>query len=365
MKWHRSLPVDAVLVLMIVGFAATGIVVVFSATAPGSGVKYLIRQSAYAGLGGILCALFSYMSPDSLRRLALWGFLAAIGLMLLTFTPLGIVRNGAARWVQPGFQPSEFAKLALILMLARCLAGARDWPKRQLDTYIACMTLTLGVCALCLLQRDLGSAILVFCFGMITLYFAGLNVYAVTGTVVTAATAALAFARMEEYRWERITAFLDPTRDPVDVGYQVCRMLCTVARGGLIGEGVGLSREKWLGIPAIEADAVYCVVAAELGFIGAAALVVAFFFFIRRAVVLARSQPDFFSSVLMASLGSAIALQAFINMGVATGCVPCTGLTLPFISHGGSSLLTTLAAAGIMLSLSRQSLPEPESEGDT
>lgn len=363
MKWHRSLPVDATLVLMVLGFAATGVVVVFSATAPGSGFRYLIRQSAYAGVGAALCVVLSCVSPDRLRRLALPGFLVSIGLMLLTFTPLGIVKNGAPRWVQPGFQPSEFAKLALILMLARCLAGAREWPRKQLDTYIACMTLTLGLCALCLFQRDLGSAVVAFCFGMIALFFAGLNGYAVTGTALAAGAAALAFARLETYRWERITAFLDPTRDPGDTGYQICRMLCTVARGGLIGEGVGLSREKWLGIPAIEADAVYCVIAAELGFIGAAALVVAFFFFARRAVILSRRQPDFFSSVLMASLGSAIALQAFINMGVATGCVPCTGLTLPFISHGGSSLISTLAGAGILLSLSRQSALEPESEG--
>lgn len=364
MKSHRGFPVDATLVLMIAGFVATGIVIVFSATAPATGFKYLIRQSAWAGVGVILCLWLSHVSPERLRRLALPGFLVATGLMLLTFSPLGIEKNGAARWVWPGFQPSEIAKLALILMLARCLAGARDWPRKQLDTYIACIALTLFFCMLCILQRDLGSAVVIFCFGMVTLFFAGLNGFAVTGTMAAAAAAALGFARLEEYRWERIIAFLHPTQDPADTGYQIARMLCTVSRGGLIGEGVGLSREKWLGIPAVEADAVYCIIAAELGFIGAAALVVAFFFFVRRAVVLSRSQPDLFSSILMASLGSAIALQAFINMGVATGCLPCTGLTLPFISHGGTSLVCTLAAAGILLSLSRQSWPEESSEDE-
>lgn len=365
MKWRRTAPVDATLLLMIAGFAVTGIVIVFSATAPESGYHYLIKQSAYAAIGAVLCAALSFVSPERLRRLALPGFLFAIVLMILAFTPLGIVRNGAPRWVWPGFQPSEFAKLALILLLARCIAGARDWPKSQLDTYVACMTLTLSVCTLCLLQRDLGSAVVVFCFGVIILFFAGLNAYALSATVAAAGAAALGFARLEEYRWERIIAFLHPTQDPADTGYQIARMLCTVARGGLIGEGMGLCREKWLGIPAIEADAVYCVIAAELGFLGAAALVVAFFFFARRAVILSRSRPDFFSSILMAGLGSAIALQAFINMGVATGCVPCTGLTLPFISHGGSSLISTLAGAGILLSLSRQSPPENPNEGET
>jgi cell division protein FtsW len=360
--------VDVTTLLIIIGLTVGGIVAVFSASwpvtsrplsdgTPGDPYKFLVSQTIYAILGGLFCTLFSYLPPERFRRCAKWSFAVSLILMLLVFTPLGVEMGGARRWIRIPplmFQPSELAKVALIVYLARCVTTSREWPRKQLYTYTACMLATLLVSGLCLLQRDMGSAVVTFCCGLIVLFYAGLRWWAVAFTWAFATLTGVYLAWVEPYRWERITAFLHPTRDTDDTAYHIIRMLITCARGGLIGPGPGLSREKWLALPARHTDAIFCVIASELGFVGAAALVAVFLLLLYRALDLARRQPDRFSTVLMAGLGTSIVLQALVNMGVATGCLPCTGITLPFISAGGSSLLMTLVASGMLLSLSRQ-----------
>jgi len=375
-KWSPRAPVDVTTLLIIIGLTVAGILAVFSASWPvtsrplddgslGDPYKFLVSQTVYAILGGVFCILFSYTSPERFRRSAKWGFALSILLMVLVFTPLGVEMGGARRWLRIGplmFQPSELAKLALIVYLARCVTTPKEWPRKQSYTYCACMAAVLLISGLCMLQRDMGSAAVTFCFGLVVLFYAGLRWWMVAGTWALATLVGLYLAWIESYRWERITAFLHPTRDTDDTAYHIIRMLITCARGGLIGPGPGLSREKWLALPARHTDAIFCVIASELGFVGAAALVIVFLLFMFRALNLARRQPNPFSTVLLAGLGTSIVLQAFVNMGVATGCLPCTGITLPFISAGGSSLLMTLVACGMILSLSRQAAPEGEQE---
>ncbi len=373
MNWSIKRRVDDTLLVTVVALTLAGILLVFSASWPvasqprpdgtaGNAYQFLVSQTMFAVIGGILCIAFAYVSPKWIHKAALPLYLFSLLLMVLCFFDLGIVKGvtmgGARSWLKIGpqlFQPSELAKLALVLVLARCVGATRQWPKQQGETFVACMGLTLPVCGLCILQPDLGTAVVAFCFGLIALFFAGINKYYLWMTTACAGAAGLFLAWVEPYRWERIMAFLHPTEDTANSGYQIARMLITVSRGGVFGQGLGLSKEKWIALPARHTDSIFCVVAGELGIIGSAALVVAFFFLARQAVILARSQPDLFSAVLIASLGTSIALQAFINMGVACGALPCTGLTLPFISAGGSSLICTLVAAGMMLSLSRQS----------
>jgi len=375
-RWSPQQPVDVNTLLTVIGLTVAGILAVFSASwpvtsrpmsdgTPGDPYKFLVSQTIYAILGGLLCTLFSYLPPERFRRAAKWGFLASIVLMLLVFTKLGVEMGGARRWLRIGpvmFQPSELAKLALIVYLARCVTGAKEWQHKQLHAYVACMLATAVVSGLCLLQHDMGSAVIAFCFGLVVLFFAGLRWWAVALTWAFATTVGLYLAWIEPYRWRRITAFLHPTEDTDDTAYHIIRMLITCARGGLIGPGPGLSREKWLALPARHTDAIFCVIASELGFLGAAALAIAFLLLMYRVLQLARRQPDRFAMILIASLGTCLVLQAFVNMGVATGCLPCTGITLPFISAGGSSLLATLMASGMILSLSRQAEPDEEED---
>jgi cell division protein FtsW len=372
-QWRAGLPVDDHLLVLIVGLVVVGIVYVFSATFPTAGrplasgasgnpYRFLIQQSVYAGIGAILCTIFSYVPPQRIRRWTVIGFAVALGLMVAVLIPgIGVVQGGARRWLPLGpilFQPSEPAKLALIALVAWRISQVRDWRRGQGRAFLGAL-LPAGLFAgLCAAQPDLGSAAVMFSSVLATLFFAGVNGGAIVVTGLGAVAAGLGYARIEPYRWERITAFLDPTRDPGDTTYHISRMLVTLARGGLFGQGFGMSREKWIGLPARHTDSIFCVIGSELGFIGAAALVIAFLWFVRRAISLAARQPDRYSAVLMGGLASAIGLQAFINMGVACGLLPCTGLTLPFISAGGSSLVCALAASGIMLSLSRQAAPE-------
>jgi cell division protein FtsW len=371
-KWRPDLPVDDVLLVLIVSLVVAGIVCVFSASypeaskphadgSPGNPYKFLIQQTIYALAGGLACAIFAYISPARIRRWALFGVGAALGLMLAVFIPhVGVAMGGARRWIHLGpflFQPSEMAKVALIAFVAWRVSQVRDWATGQYRVYAASMLATVLFCGLCVLQRDLGSAVVTFSVVFAALFFAGVNARWLGATCVAAVLGALCLARMEPYRWERITAFLHPTRDTGDTSYHIARMLVTLSRGGLFGQGLGLSREKWLALPARHTDSIFSVIGAELGFVGAVALVLTFLFLVRRTILLARRQPDTFSAVLTAGLGSAIGIQAFINMGVACGLLPCTGLTLPFISAGGSSLVCTLIASGMLLSLSRQAAP--------
>jgi len=375
-KWSPRAPVDASTLLIIIGLTVAGIIAVFSASwpvtsrplpdgTPGDAYKFLVSQTTYAILGGICCMAFSYLPPARYRRAAKLGFGLSILLMLAVFTPLGVEMGGARRWLQIGplmFQPSELAKVALIVYLARCVTTPKAWPDKQTHTYFACMCATALVCGICLLQRDMGSAVVIFCLGLVVLFYAGLKWWTVAFTWSVATMIGLYFAWIEPYRWRRITAFLHPTEDTDDTAYHLIRMLITCARGGLVGPGPGLSREKWLALPARHTDAIFCVIASELGFIGGAALVIVFLMLMYRVLQLARRQPDRFSTILLASLGTGIVLQALVNMGVATGVLPCTGITLPFISAGGSSLLVTLMASGMILSLSRQAAPERKEE---
>ncbi|MGQ9730857.1 MAG: FtsW/RodA/SpoVE family cell cycle protein [Candidatus Zipacnadales bacterium] len=375
-RWSLRSPVDVTILLMIVSLTVTGILAVFSASwpvasrpssngGPGDPYQFLVSQTLYAVLGGVFCLLFAHLNPVRVGQFARLMLGLSLVLMVLVFTNLGEERGGARRWLDMGpltFQPSEFAKLALILYLARSITAAKEWPRRQFRTYLASMVVTGVIAGLCILQRDLGSAVIVFSFAIVVLFFAGLKWWAVAVTGLSAAALGLYFAWIEPYRWERITTFLHPTQDTDDTAYQVIRMLIACARGGIIGPGPGLNRDKWMALPVSHTDAIYCVIASELGFVGAATLTIVFLLFAWRVMDLARRQPDRFSMVLLASLGTCIVLQAFINMGVATGCLPCTGLPLPFISAGGSSLLITLCMSGLILSLSRQATPDEREE---
>lgn len=366
--WSRKSPADATLVLIVVNLTLVGVLAVFSASwpfdsrplpdgTPGDPYRTLVRQALHAGIGGLLCVLFSYLPPHAFGRAAKVGLFSSIVLMGLCFSRWGVSAGGAHRWLRLGpvvFQPSELAKLALILYLARCVTTPKDWPRKQSYTFLAALVATITVSGLCLLQKDLGSAALAFAFGMVVLFYAGGRWHLIGAAWLLGSLACFYFAWIEPYRWRRITAFLHPTCDIDDSAYHVTTMLIACARGGLIGPGPGLSREKWLGLPNAHNDAIYCVIASELGFIGAAILAIVFLWLMFRTLDLARRQPDRFATILLSSLGSCIVLQAFVNMAVATGCLPCTGINLPFISAGGSSLVVTLIASGMMLSLSRQ-----------
>jgi len=373
---QRVARMDQRLLMVIAALLVTGIVMVLSASfpvasrsgpngAPGDPFQYLKSHLlfALAGLGG--CVLAACLPLRAVRALAVPVFVVAAVLMVFVFVPpLGAEpMGGAQRWIRLPlgrfFQPSELAKLSIVLVLAWCASRAVERGESLRMTYLCGLGVAALMGGLCVLQRDLGSAVVCLLLTVMMLFLAGVRPEGLALPLAGGALGALALAWQEPYRWQRIIAFLDPEADMDGSTYHVVRMLMALARGGLLGTGLGRSPEKWSALPARHTDSIFCVLGGELGFVGGVAVIAAFVWLAWRSVRVARSQSGSFGRLLATGLGCGIALQAMVNVGVATGSLPCTGLTLPLISFGGSSLVITLVAAGLLFGLSAEEDQEP------
>ena len=322
----------------------------------GDAYYYLKKQLTWIGVGlGAMCfAMWSnYLT---IKRFAfVLGIIGVICLMLL-WTPLGVEINGATRWLKIGsvqFAPSDLAKVAMVIVMARLLSKNIQNIKHFRNGLLPLLGLLGIVCALILDQPDLGTAIAmagtVFCMFVIAgarwLHLAGLTILGV-GTVVLAIV-------QEPYRLERVKAFFDPWKYANDEGYQIIQSLYALGSGGLFGLGLGRSRQKIFYLPEQHTDFIFAILGEELGFIGAFFVIVLFILLAWRGFKIAMNAPDNFSSLMVAGLTVMLVLQAGINIGVVTGALPVTGITLPFISYGGTSLLFSMASIGLLLNISR------------
>ncbi|MCR4963541.1 MAG: putative lipid II flippase FtsW [Firmicutes bacterium] len=317
---------------------------------------YLKRQavSAVLGLAGLIVAY--RMSAAWYRRLAFPAFM--IVLALLVFMALSeqiAVIGGAQRWLEIGglqFQPSELSKIVLPMLLASILTG---W-QREIKTFKCaayCIGLTGMVCGLIILQKDLSTAVVVgaACFAMMLCAgIAGKYLLAVMGCGFGGAVLAII---MEPYRMERVYSWLNPWAYPKDEGYQAIQSLLALGSGGLTGVGLGNGGAKWFYLPSRHTDFIFSVLGEELGFVGGVFLVALFMLFVWRGMTVAVKSDSVFSSLLAVGLTAVIAAQALVNLGVVTGLLPVTGVTLPFVSYGGTSLVVTLTMTGMILNLSR------------
>lgn len=338
-----------------------GFLMVFSATTmeslqSGDPTYYLKRQFIYVLIGAL--ALFAgYKIEYSVYKkysVALLG--SALVLLLAVFVPVvGRSAGGAARWIDLGlfsFQPSEVVKIAIILYLADALARRGD-KIRSFWKGLAPLLCVVGFfCALIMMQPDLGTVILIFMTSTAMMFLAGARISHLLALVPPAVLGVLALSFASPYRWRRIIAFLDPWKDPLGAGYHIIQSMIAIGSGGFFGFGLGNSRQKFLSLPEQYTDFIFSIVCEELGLIGAVFLIALFIFFISRAIRVCRFAPDSFSRLISGGLTGYIGLQALINMGVATGSLPTTGIPLPFISYGGTSLVITLFAVGIILNIS-------------
>lgn len=360
MRRKRGAP-DFVLFAIVLALLSVGIIMVFSSSAVaaaqtiGDPFYYLKRQLFWAFLGLVGMVIVVNIDYANYRGYVDWFLLGSI--ILLALVPLiGLESKGATRSLGIGslsFQPAELAKLALILYLARNysrnLARTHSFTKGIMPTIIV-----LGIiCGLIMLQPDLGTAVTLAGSTFIILIAAGarllhLGLLAVAGAAVVAAAIILA-----PYRMKRFLAFLDPWADPLGDGFQVIQSLLALGSGGLFGLGLGASKQKLFYLPERHTDFIYAIIGEELGFVGALAVLLLFFGFVWRGYKIAINARDSFGSLVAVGITSMIALQAVINLGVVTGSLPVTGITLPFISYGGSSLLFTLIGVGILLNISR------------
>ncbi|HEX4978598.1 MAG TPA: putative lipid II flippase FtsW [Acidimicrobiales bacterium] len=323
----------------------------------GSAWFYFNRQVAWVALATLVLVVTSRIDYRRLRRagppiLGVSGILMAAVLV----PGVGITVSGSARWIGVGslrMQPSELAKLGLLLFGAELLArrGQRMHDRREtlyplLGAY--------GVTAVLLMaQPDLGTTLVTggIVFGL--LFVAGLPMTTMTGLGLSAAVATFLLARFEPYRWQRMTSFLDPLADASHTGYQAAQGRVALAAGGLFGVGLGSSRAKWGFLPAAHTDFIFAIIGEELGLVGTLSVIAMFATFAALGVRAALRAPDRFGTLLAGGVTAWIVGQATVNLGAVVGLLPITGVPLPFVSAGGSSLVPLMAAVGVLLNVTR------------
>jgi cell division protein FtsW len=357
-----ALRYDPVLLGVVLLLTTFGVVMVYSSSAVFAaeklhdGLWYFKRQAVGALLG--LCALLLAMKLgyQRLEKLAVpLLVLSAILLLLVQFPGLGHSAGGARRWLRLGaltFQPSELAKISLVLWLARSLARKQD----KLEEFTAGLLphlLMLGVFAgLLMLEPDFGTTVVltVCTFGL--LFVAGARTSWLLGMVLSAVPVAVLLVVTKPYRMERVKAFLDPFANFNSSGYQTVESLTGFGAGGAFGVGLGESSQKLFFLPAAHTDFILSIVGEELGFAGVASVLLLFAALVWRGLKAAHASPDAFGAFLALGLTLLFSLEALVNAGMALSLLPTKGMALPFLSYGMSQVVTSLFAAGILLSVS-------------
>jgi cell division protein FtsW len=346
------------LVLVTLALVAFGLVMVYSASSgsaivgAGDPMYYLKRQALFAGLGLVGMAFFARLDYRSLQRLApplLLGSCILLVLVLLAAPPV----NGARRWLAVGgfaVQPSEFAKLALAIWVAGVLAK-RPAP-RTLGELFRPLGLVSGIaCGLVLLEPDLGTVIAVGIMLGATLLVAGTSLRLLASAGALALGLALAAIWLEPYRRTRFFSFLDPWADPQGAGYQTVQAMISLGSGGPFGVGLGQGVGKVNYLPEAHTDMIFAIIGEELGLVGSAAVILAFVAFGYAGFNVALRCKEPFGKRLAVGLTAMILGQAALNMSAVMGLAPLTGIPLPFVSYGGSSLLVVLCSVGVLLNI--------------
>ncbi|MEO7572772.1 MAG: putative lipid II flippase FtsW [Acidimicrobiales bacterium] len=347
-----------------------GLVMVLSASSVvslddyGSSWYVVMRQAMWLAFGTAACIVVLRVDYHRWRRLALPGLALSGVLLALVLVPgVGITVNGASRWLGYGpfsLQPSELAKLTVLLFAADLLARRAAWMHDTRLTMVPVSVVLGAVALLLMLQPNLGTTLIMGAIVLSLLFVAGTPLVPLSGLAVAGAAMAAALALWAPYRRARVLAFLDPWADYENTGYQNIQSLVGIASGGITGIGLGESRAKWGSLPYAHTDFIFAIIGEELGLLGAlfvVSLFVGLCILGSRAALLA---PDRFGMLLAAGISVWFGVQAFVNIGAVIGILPITGVPLPFVSYGGSSLLFSMVGAGLLLNVARQArLPDP------
>ena len=346
-----------VLTILLVGI---GVIMMFSASyasayiQKGSSTFYFARQGLFALAGIAVMLIVGRVSYRTWYPLVLPIF--AVTMFLMMLVPLiGTEEGGAKRWLNLGisFQPSEIAKVAVIMMYARLITTSKDDIKtiRGLVPFVGIL---LVVVLLLILQRHLSAIVIITCVAAAMLFMGGAQLRWFGLGLAAVGLFFVIYLTSMDYAGARVTAWLDPWSDPQDSGYQIIQSLYAIGSGGLMGQGLGRSRQKYLYLPEEHNDYIFPVVCEELGFVGAVLIVLLFMLLILRGFWIAVHAKDRFGALLAAGVTTLLALQVFFNIGVVTNFLPSTGISLPFFSYGGTALLLQLFEMGLVLSVSRQ-----------
>lgn len=365
-------PIDLPFCLLVLLLTAIGLVMLLSASFPSAyyetnganPMRYFIRQGIFAIMG--IAAMFligriNYQRFRGVAKLLLYLAIFLLILVIIPGNPIAETRNNATRWLGVGtltFQPSEIAKVAVVVYFADSISRKKD--KMRTTRYgILPYLLLMGVIAfLMMLEPHLSGTVLILGAGAVLMLVGGIRwiwVVAAAGFAGTIAT--LMMTGVIKYGQSRIAMWQNPFIDPRGDGYQLSQSLISIGSGGLLGVGLGKSRQKFLYLPEEHNDFIFAIVCEELGLIGAAIIMFLFAALILRGYWIALHARDRFGSLLVVGVTTLIAMQTFLNIGVVTGLLPTTGISLPFFSYGGTALSMQLAEMGIVLSVSRQMKP--------
>jgi len=360
----RSMP-DIWIIAATLVILSLGVVMVYSASAVlafhdhGDWYYFLKRQLLFAVLGVI--AMFVTMNVDYWvwKKWAKIGLIICFALLVIVLIPgVGVIRGGARSWLgisSFGIQPSEFMKLGMIIFLSKLLSEQQSKITYFTKGLMPPLLILGAAFGLIMLQPDLGTGTVMVGAALIVIYTAGARIAHLSSLAMIGVAGFVGLILAAPYRLQRITAFLDPWQDPLGAGYQAIQSLYAIGPGGLVGLGLGMSRQKYSYLPEPQTDFIFSIVAEELGFIGGAAVLILFLILLWRGMRTAITAPDTFGSLLAAGIVGIVAVQVVINIGVVIGMFPVTGITLPLVSYGGSSLTLLLTAIGILLNISRYS----------
>ena len=389
-------PMDLPFLMLVLMRVGIGLIMMFSASfasayydssqnVQNNPMFYIRRQAAYAAAGLLVMYVTSKINYQRFRWMSVFVLVGAIALLVLVLTPIGVEINQVKRWLYlflvagPTFQPSEIAKVAVVLFFAARLSK-RDTERKkkftnrtltgrtlnrlerigflELVPYGAVLSLVL---VLVVMEPHMSGTILIMVGAAAVLFASGINLgwFVGLGSFAVAALTFVVFAT--DYMTRKINLWLDPWSDPQGAGYQPIQSLYAIGSGGLLGLGLGKSRQKFLYIPEPENDFIFSIVVEELGFIGAAIVLILFALLIMRGYWLALHARDKFGTLTIVGIITLLAAQVFLNIGVVTNLIPNTGISLPFFSYGGTALMIQLAEMGIILSISRQ-IPAPKKD---
>lgn len=361
----RQGEIDYTLVIVAVLFYGLGIIMVFSASI-NEGMKlndpiyFLKRQIMWTTISAAACIVFAFVDCSVLERfkkLLVWGIIILLSLLLVPpFVKMGFV-HPSRRWFRfygIGFQPSEFAKVALLIYLSSILAKKGDRINDFYRGFLPPFIIVSIIAFLVFLEPDFSTAFMIFFISIMMFFIAGIRTVSIVSLIVVSIPALFLMVSEKVYRKERILGFLNPWSDPTDKGYQIIQSFKAFAYGGITGVGLGRSVQKMKYLPIPHTDFIFPICAEEMGFLGVIAIIFLYMLFAYRGFRVASAQTEGFEFFLAFGITSLIVWEVIFNIAVVTGLLPSTGISFPFLSYGGSSLLTNSILMGILLGISRK-----------
>lgn len=326
----------------------------------GDNYFFVKRQLLFGIFPGIVAFFFfAKLSDRWLKKIGMWMFYVSVILLILVFLP-GVgskLNTGAQSWISVGgfsFQPAEFAKLGLIFFMSGILAHLGKQLKDGKNGFLLALVMGLIPVVLVLLQPDIGSASILFAILFTMLFIGGAKLIHLGGLSAAAMVASVILIVIAPYRTARLTTFLHPELDPQGIGYHINQAFLAVGSGGWFGSGLGRSEQKFQYLPEVHADSIFAIIAEEMGFLVVVVFLVLLFFIARRGFYLAKSAPDNYTKYVIAGIISWFMAQSFFNISAMVGLMPLTGVPLPFVSHGGTALMISMGAVGILSNLSKK-----------